>query len=171
MDSKQVTHAVQRMPGPSSSDPLVRALLLLVSNGGGFSSGERWFHDAVTPMVSSGHLRRESTYVSFGDNIEEALMDLMKVNTKFVEVFREYRKWALQQQEEFELINTDVLEGMKHFRTTDQQLMYAAQIIAELTGEVEALREALNTVMARLNDISINQSVLESVVYGEDTDS
>lgn len=170
MESKTVIHSVGSMPGPSATSQLVRALSLLVSQGGTVNTSERWFHTAVSGLVKNGVLRREEYRVSLGDNFESTLIDLMKVDPDFVDIYREYRGWVTSMSDIEGLEDNEAFEEIQRFHTTDQQLMYAAYLISDLSSQVAALREVVSNMATRLNEMSINQSVLEAVVYDADTD-
>lgn len=171
MESKTVSNSVVPLPGPSAYEPIARALRLLVAKGGSFSTSERWAYDALRPFVNNKSVYLNGETFSIGEDFENTLLGLVELNSMFVEILKEYRAWLVSQREAFNVKDSQVVEGVSHFNSVDQQILYLANRIAELSGEMQAIQEVASHMSFMVNDLEYRLASLESQVHGEDTDS
>lgn len=170
MDKKTVNHAVSWQNIPTDYSATIRALHLLVSGSGSITTQEKWIFKALRPLANAGFVTMTGNKISIGSNFDEFLLNASRTDDNFVQLYLEYRTWRAQQREELEVTDDSVFENLSHFATTDQQIIYLANLVSELSGTVEALKEIVNNCTSAVNGANISISVLESVVYDADSD-
>ena len=170
MDKKTVNHAVPLQNIPTDYSATIRALRLLVSGSGSITTQEKWIFKALRPLANSGYVNISGSRVSIGNNFDDFLLNASRGSEDYAQLYLEYRTWRANQREELEVTDDSVFESLSHFATTDQQIIYLANLVSELSGTVEALTEIVNNCVSAVNGANISISVLESLVYDADSD-
>ena len=171
MTSKDVKLSSLSFPLPLESDNLIRALEFVIANGGAFRTSEKWAVRALTPLVKQGVLKYENSIFAFNENVEKFFMELSDISDEYAVLYKKYRQLIISQREEFAGFDSNPTLDLSHFATTDQQLMFLAHTVSNLQQMVENLTESINSCVAVLNEVNISVSVLEAVVYNENSDS
>ena len=170
-NEKTVSEAVSNLMQDDGMDSLHRVLSLVIARDGVFRSEEKWLHDLVDSLVRDGYLNRDGATISLGVNIESLLLHLSGASEKFLTVLKDYRIFVRSKAEEFNVIDTDVFQNIDQMHTTDEKISYLTSLLAESTAKLSVALDRAQSLEAKINEMDLSLSVLESMSTDENFDS
>jgi hypothetical protein len=166
-----VTEAVSNLMQDDGLDSLHRVLSLIIARDGVFRSEEKWLHTLIDSLVRDGYLNREGATITLGVNIENLILHLSATSEKFLSVLKDYRVFIRSKAEEFNVVNTDVFQNIDTMQTTDEKICYLTSLLAESTAKLTLALDRAQLLEAKINEMDLSLSVLESMRTDENFDS
>ena len=166
---KVVRHAITETIKNTPVTDVKRAIDLLISKDGVFRTDERWVHDALRPLADEGVVTQDGSTISIGSNFETYLLNSCENYPEFSESLIGYRSLVQQKIEEYDVVDSDVMNKLQSIASTDEKLVYLTSVISETFGKLSKAIETTQTLEAKLAEMDMSLSVMESMTFDEDS--
>ena len=166
---KVVRHAITETIKNTPVADVKRAIDLLISKDGVFRTDERWVHDALRPLADEGVVTQDGSTISIGSNFETYLLNSCENYPEFSESLIGYRSLVQQKIEEYDVVDSDVMNKLQSIASTDEKLVYLTSVISETFGKLSKAIETTQALEAKLAEMDMSLSVMESITFDEDS--
>tara|TARA_B100000902_G_scaffold26214_1_gene31546 strand:+ start:20801 stop:21310 length:510 start_codon:yes stop_codon:yes gene_type:complete len=167
---KKVTHAITETIRLDSTKDTIRALDLLIAKDGVFRTSEKWVHDSLRLLIKEGYVNQDGTCLSIGENFEEFLLHVISENTNFTPTLVSYRSLIQKKLNEYDVAESEVMQHLNSITSTDEKLIYLTSVVSDTFGKLGIALEKTHALEAKLAEMDLSLSVMESITFDEDSD-
>ena len=167
---KKVTHAITETIRPDSTKDTIRALDLLIAKDGVFRTNEKWVHDSLQLLIKEGYVNQDGACLSIGENFENFLLQVISHNTDFTDTLISYRSLVQKKLNEYDVAESEVMQELNSIASTEEKIIYLTSVISSTFGKLGVALEKTQALEARLAEMDISLSVMESITFNEDSD-
>ena len=167
---KKVTHAITETIRPDSTKDTIRALDLLIAKDGVFRTSEKWVHDSLQLLIKEGYVNQDGACLSIGENFENFLLQVISHNTDFTNTLISYRSLVQKKLNEYDVAESEVMQELNSIASTEEKIIYLTSVISSTFGKLGVALEKTQALEARLAEMDISLSVMESITFNEDSD-
>jgi hypothetical protein len=167
---KKVTHAITETIRLDSTKDTIRALDLLIAKDGVFRTSEKWVHDSLQLLIKEGYVNQDGTCLSIGENFENFLLQVISDNTDFTDTLISYRSLVQKKLNEYDVAESEVMQELNSIASTEEKIIYLTSVISSTFGKLGVALEKTQALEARLAEMDISLSVMESITFNEDSD-
>jgi hypothetical protein len=166
---KKVTHALSETIRPDPVKDVKRALDLLIAKNGVFRTSEKWVHDSLAPLIKEGYITQDDTCLSIGEDFEGFLLGVVSRNTDFTETLINYRSYIQSKLGEYDVAESEVMQELQSIASTDEKIIFLTSIISSTFGKLGVALEKTQSLEAKLAEMDISLSLMESITFDEDS--
>jgi len=166
---KKVTHAITETIRPDSNKDTIRALDLLIAKDGVFRTGEKWVHDSLQLLIKEGYVNQEGTCLSIGENFENFLLHVIAENANFTDTLISYRSLVQKKLNEYDVAESEVMQQLNSIVSTEEKIIYLTSVVSSTFGKLGVALEKTQALEAKLAEMDISLSVMESITFNEDS--
>jgi len=166
---KVVTHAITESTTNTQVANTKRAIDLLISKDGVFRTDERWVHDALKPLHEAGGVTQEGQTIAIGSNFETYLLNSCENYPEFSDSLVGYRSLVQQKIEEYDVADSAVMDKLQSISSTDEKIVYLTSVVSEAYGKLSKAIEQTQALEAKLAEMDVSLSVMESITFDEDS--
>lgn len=167
---KVVRHAITETIKNTPVADVKRAIDLLIAKDGVFRTDERWVHDALKPLVDEGVVTQDGSTISIGNNFETYLLNSCEHYPEFSDSLIGYRSLVQQKIEEYDVVDSAVMDRLQTISSTDEKIVYLTSVISDTFGKLSKAIEKTQALEAKLAEMDVSLSVMESITFNEDSD-
>lgn len=167
---KKVTHAITETIRLDSTKDTIRALDLLIAKDGVFRTSEKWVHDSLQLLIKEGYVNQDGACLSIGENFENFLLQVISHNTDFTDTLISYRSLVQKKLNEYDVAESEVMQELNSIASTEEKIIYLTSVISSTFGKLGVALEKTQALEARLAEMDISLSVMESITFNEDSD-
>jgi hypothetical protein len=171
MEKKTVNTGVKVTKFRDPDAPLKRAVDLLIAKNGAFRTDERWVWDATHEAVALGVIKVEDdNTLAIGHDFEQFLLKMTETNSAYAGSLSAYRSLLRDRVEEFDLRDNDIMQKLHSLSSADDKIIYLTNLLSSVLAKTEYIVEKTTSFEAKLAEIDVSLSVIESMTFDEDTD-
>jgi hypothetical protein len=167
---KKVTHAITETIRPDSNKDIIRALDLLIAKDGVFRTSEKWVHDSLQLLIKEGYVNQDGTCLSIGENFENFLLHVISDNTDFTNTLISYRSLVQKKLNEYDVAESEVMQELNSIASTEEKIIYLTSVVSSTFEKLGVALDKTQALEARLAEMDISLSVMESITFNEDSD-
>jgi hypothetical protein len=167
---KKVTHAITETIRPDSTKDIIRALDLLIAKDGVFRTSEKWVHDSLQLLIKEGYVNQDGTCLSIGENFENFLLHVISDNTDFTNTLISYRSLVQKKLNEYDVAESEVMQELNSIASTEEKIIYLTSVVSSTFEKLGVALDKTQALEARLAEMDISLSVMESITFNEDSD-
>jgi len=167
MNKKVVTEAASYQVPRDNSKLVANSLSLLIARDGVLRTDSSQLKWILKPLVEQGVLREtveEKTHTYFfGDDFEKWLLQWVDTHHSgnYYFLIKEYRQFLVRASTKYEC-NSSVFSDFTNLLSSDDKFLFLASVLGEVTEKLNILLRRNDELEARLNEIDVGLSVLES---------
>ena len=167
---KKVTHAITETIRLDSTKDTIRALDLLIAKDGVFRTSEKWVHDSLQLLIKEGYVNQDGTCLSIGENFENFLLHVISDNTDFTNTLISYRSLVQKKLNEYDVAESEVMQELNSIASTEEKIIYLTSVVSSTFEKLGVALDKTQALEARLAEMDISLSVMESITFNEDSD-
>ena len=171
MEKKVVHQASEAGKFRDPNDGTKRVLDLLIAKDGAFRTTERWVWEATKDLVKQGvvQVEDEST-LTIGPDFEQFLLKMSSVDSSFNSTLASYRALLNDQIDRYSVRDDAVMEKLTSLATADEKIVYLTSVLSETYAKTAQMIAKTTALEAKLAELDVALSVLESMTFDEDSD-
>ncbi len=171
MEKKVVQQASEAGKFRNPNDGVKRVLDLLIAKDGAFRTTERWVWEASKDLVKQGivQIEDEST-LTIGPDFEPFLLKMSSVDSSFTTTLSSYRSLLNEQIDRYNVRENAVMDKLASLSTADEKIIYLTSLLSETYAKMSKVIQNTTAMEARLAELDVSLSVLESMTFDEDSD-
>ena len=166
---KVVRHALTEKVGYTPIQDTKRAIDLIIAKDGVFRTEEKWVHDALKHLVDEGVVNQEGATLSLGSNFENYLLATRANFPEFDHTLIEYRALIQSKIEEYDVAESSVMDKLQRISSTDEKILYLTSVLSDAYGKLSLAIEKTQSLEAKLAEMDLSLSVMESITFNEDS--
>ena len=126
-------------------------------------------HDALKHLVDEGVVNQEGATLSLGSNFENYLLATRANFPEFDHTLIEYRALIQSKIEEYDVAESSVMDKLQSISSTDEKILYLTSVLSDAYGKLSLAIEKTQSLEAKLAEMDLSLSVMESITFNEDS--